>query len=33
MKFVGTLPLKVVDSLFNHPFANKGLDQFLTAGR
>jgi hypothetical protein len=33
MKFVDTLPLKVVDSLFNHPFADKGLDPFFTAGR
>jgi transaldolase len=26
---VGTIPLKVVDSLFNHPLTDKGLDQFL----
>lgn len=26
---VGTLPYKVVDSLFNHPLTDKGLDQFL----
>ncbi|HVO97832.1 MAG TPA: fructose-6-phosphate aldolase [Bryobacteraceae bacterium] len=26
---VGTLPLKVVDSLFNHPLTDKGLAQFL----
>jgi transaldolase len=26
---VGTLPLKVVDALFNHPLTDKGLDQFL----
>jgi transaldolase len=26
---VGTLPFKVVDSLFNHPLTDKGLDQFL----
>lgn len=26
---VGTLPYKVVDSLFNHPLTDKGLEQFL----
>jgi len=26
---VGTLPFKVVDSLFHHPLTDKGLDQFL----
>ncbi len=26
---VGTLPFKVVDSLFNHPLTDKGLAQFL----
>jgi transaldolase len=26
---VGTLPFKVMDSLFNHPLTDKGLDQFL----
>lgn len=26
---VGTLPYKVLDSLFNHPLTDKGLDQFL----
>lgn len=26
---VGTLPFKVLDSLFNHPLTDKGLDQFL----
>ena len=26
---IGTLPFKVVDSLFNHPLTDKGLDQFL----
>lgn len=26
---VGTLPFKVVDSLFSHPLTDKGLDQFL----
>ncbi len=26
---VGTLPYKVIDSLFNHPLTDKGLDQFL----
>jgi len=26
---VGTLPFKVVDTLFNHPLTDKGLDQFL----
>jgi len=26
---VGTLPFKVVDSLFNHPLTEKGLEQFL----
>lgn len=26
---VGTLPYKVLDSLFNHPLTEKGLDQFL----
>jgi transaldolase len=26
---VGTLPYKVVDSLFSHPLTDKGLDQFL----
>ena len=26
---VGTLPFKVMDSLFNHPLTDKGIDQFL----
>jgi len=26
---VGTMPYKVLDSLFNHPLTDKGLDQFL----
>ena len=26
---IGTLPFKVIDSLFNHPLTDKGLDQFL----
>jgi transaldolase len=26
---VGTMPFKVMDSLFNHPLTDKGLDQFL----
>jgi transaldolase len=26
---IGTLPFKVVDSLFNHPLTDKGLEQFL----
>src|SRR5580658_3574771 len=26
---IGTLPFKVLDSLFNHPLTDKGLDQFL----
>lgn len=26
---IGTMPLKVMDSLFNHPLTDKGLDQFL----
>jgi transaldolase len=26
---VGTIPLKVIDSLFNHPLTDKGLAQFL----
>lgn len=26
---VGTLPFKVMDSLFNHPLTDKGLEQFL----
>jgi transaldolase len=26
---VGTIPLKVVDSLFNHPLTDKGMNQFL----
>ncbi len=26
---IGTLPFKVMDSLFNHPLTDKGLDQFL----
>src|SRR5271154_4064958 len=26
---IGTLPYKVIDSLFNHPLTDKGLDQFL----
>ena len=26
---IGTLPFKVVDSLFHHPLTDKGLDQFL----
>ncbi len=27
---IGTLPYKVIDSLFNHPLTDKGLEQFLT---
>ena len=26
---IGTMPLKVMDMLFNHPLTDKGLDQFL----
>ena len=26
---VGTMPFKVLDSMFNHPLTDKGLDQFL----
>ena len=26
---VGTLPYKVIDSLFSHPLTDKGLEQFL----
>jgi transaldolase len=26
---VGTMPLKVMDSLFNHPLTDKGVEQFL----
>jgi transaldolase len=26
---VGTMPFKVMDSLFNHPLTDRGLDQFL----
>ena len=26
---IGTMPLKVLDSLFNHPLTDKGLEQFL----
>ncbi len=26
---IGTLPFKVLESLFNHPLTDKGLDQFL----
>ena len=26
---IGTMPLKVLDMLFNHPLTDKGLDQFL----
>lgn len=26
---IGTLPYKVIDSLFNHPLTDKGLEQFL----
>lgn len=26
---IGTMPLKVLDALFNHPLTDKGLDQFL----
>jgi transaldolase len=26
---IGTLPFKVVDSLFNHPLTDRGLEQFL----
>ena len=26
---IGTLPFKVMDSLFNHPLSDKGLEQFL----
>jgi transaldolase len=26
---IGTMPFKVLDSLFNHPLTDKGLDQFL----
>lgn len=27
--YIGTLPFKVLDSLFNHPLTEKGLEQFL----
>src|SRR5581483_3816512 len=27
---IGTMPFKVMDSLFNHPLTDKGLEQFLT---
>lgn len=27
---IGTMPLKVLDMLFNHPLTDKGLEQFLT---
>jgi len=27
---IGTLPYKVIDSLFNHPLTDKGLEQFLS---
>ena len=26
---IATMPLKVLDSLFNHPLTDKGLEQFL----
>jgi transaldolase len=26
---IGTLPFKVLDSLFNHPLTERGLEQFL----
>jgi transaldolase len=26
---IGTMPFKVLDSMFNHPLTDKGLDQFL----
>ena len=26
---IGTMPLKVIDKLFNHPLTDKGLDQFM----
>ena len=26
---IGTMPFKVLDSLFNHPLTDKGLEQFL----
>jgi transaldolase len=26
---VGTMPFKVLDSMFNHPLTDKGLEQFL----
>jgi len=26
---IGTMPFKVLDSLFNHPLTDKGLDQFM----
>jgi transaldolase len=26
---IATMPLKVLDMLFNHPLTDKGLDQFL----
>ena len=26
---IGTLPYKVIDSLFDHPLTDKGLDQFM----
>ena len=26
---IGTMPLKVMEQLFNHPLTDKGLDQFL----
>ncbi len=26
---IGTMPFKVLDSMFNHPLTDKGLEQFL----
>ncbi len=26
---IGTMPFKVLESLFNHPLTDKGLEQFL----
>ena len=26
---VGTMPFKTLDSMFNHPLTDKGLEQFL----
>jgi transaldolase len=26
---IGTLPFKVLDSMFNHPLTDRGLDQFM----